>query len=842
MKPKKIEECGCCEAGIPAIPEKIKNRPGLSQISYRVGKYAGFRQAMIEAISKIPELKEWTARRSDDYGIALMEMWAYLADILTFYQERIANEAFLRTALHRDTIMRLAAMLDYKLNPGVAATTYLTFFVEEGEKVNIPVGLRVQSVPGQNEKPQKFETVEAVTAFSSLNKMRLKTTEPYQLAEGDTSAIVKGIDNDLKAGDHILLVGEERQKDAGSERWEVRRLTKVTINSEKKTTIIKWDNPLGNVPYTLPPQKNPRLFVFRLKAWPFGYNAPNWYLLSETLRDPKKDPNAPYKENWNEKCLPEDKDQPDQIFLDTVYDTIHPDSWIALVTAEPPCPKKLQSYSRYIELYRVKEIAETVREKYTLNSKVTRLTVDVVKGKADASDVQNKPQPEHINYFPMRGTFILGQSEPLTLAEKPIEKPVTNILNIDGYYPDLQASRTLLLTGVLSDKSGKQGMEVVEVDKTTPNAAQALTKVTLKKDLAQKYKIETVRLYGNVAKTTHGETVSGEILGSGDASGDFQEFTLKKSPTTFVPAANALRGAKNTLKIRVGGVRWNEVESLCGRKSKNPVYITRVDNKGKMTVQFGDGKTGARLPTGQDNVLAEYRQGLGSAGNVQANSLSTLLDRPLGLKSVSNPKQAEGGTDPESLQKARENAPNTVRTFERAISLRDYEDLARSYTGIAKAKAVKVLRNENEYIQLTIAGEKGKKIKITDQTYKNFMAYLDLHRDINHIVNVVPHSERPLALKAVIQADSKYLKEEVLSAARRKVLNYFDFNNLQLGQAIHLSDIYAVLQSVKGVNAAVIKYLDYKSQLPKIEAHLPIAPDRIATLNNADLKISLNLT
>ena len=66
-------------------------------------------------------MRDWTARGSDDYGIALLEMWAYLADILTFYQERIANEAFLRTALLRASVLRLAALLDYRPAPGVAA-------------------------------------------------------------------------------------------------------------------------------------------------------------------------------------------------------------------------------------------------------------------------------------------------------------------------------------------------------------------------------------------------------------------------------------------------------------------------------------------------------------------------------------------------------------------------------------------------------------------------------------------------------------------------------------------------------------------------------------------------
>src|SRR5215472_7953298 len=95
-----VSTCGCCQAGVAPTPAAIRNRAGLSSIHYRVGTYASFFLAMTEQIAQAPELKtRWLARTDDDFGIALLAMWSYVADILTFYQERIANEAYLRTAL-----------------------------------------------------------------------------------------------------------------------------------------------------------------------------------------------------------------------------------------------------------------------------------------------------------------------------------------------------------------------------------------------------------------------------------------------------------------------------------------------------------------------------------------------------------------------------------------------------------------------------------------------------------------------------------------------------------------------------------------------------------------------
>lgn len=402
----------------------------------------------------------------------------------------------------------------------------------------------------------------------------------------------------------------------------------------------------------------------------------------------------------------------------------------------------------------------------------------------------------------------------------------------------------LLVTGKTGELANRDAFEIVQVDQVEHNGELTQTSITLKNDVQHSYQIASVRIYGNIAISTHGETVSGELLGNGDASSEFQGFTLKKSPTTYVPALKAPKGSQNTLEVRAGGVLWQEVESLYGQEFDDQIYVTRVDDEGKMAVRFGDGKIGARLPTGRDNVVAKYRQGLGSEGNVPADSLTTLLDRPVGLKRVTNSKEAEGGTDPESLQDARVSAPNTVRTFEMAISPRDYEDLARNYTGIAKARAARVFKNENEMIQLTIAGENGQRIEPGSPIYENLLGFLDLHRDINHPLEVIPHSDKFLVLQAIIQVDPAYVEDDVISVAKKAVLNYFDFNNLQLGQGIHLSDIYAVLQAVEGVTAVVINQLDYRQPGPalKARAHLLIEPDQIAALKEADLNISYNLT
>ena len=55
----------------------------------------------------------------------LVDLFAAISDVLSFYSERYANEMFLRTARDRDSLLRLVRLIGYRLSPGVAATTAL---------------------------------------------------------------------------------------------------------------------------------------------------------------------------------------------------------------------------------------------------------------------------------------------------------------------------------------------------------------------------------------------------------------------------------------------------------------------------------------------------------------------------------------------------------------------------------------------------------------------------------------------------------------------------------------------------------------------------------------------
>ncbi len=123
--------CGC-GAEPPLTPVTIDNRPGLSAIAYRIGTWGTFRAAMIAGLSQsaYPQLAALSTRDPSDFSLALLDAWAVTADVLTFYQERNANEAYLRTAVERMSVGLLAGLIGYQPRPGVAASTQLAFMLD----------------------------------------------------------------------------------------------------------------------------------------------------------------------------------------------------------------------------------------------------------------------------------------------------------------------------------------------------------------------------------------------------------------------------------------------------------------------------------------------------------------------------------------------------------------------------------------------------------------------------------------------------------------------------------------------------------------------------------------
>ena len=177
-----LSACHCCEGVQILTPAEHPNRPGLAALAYRIGTHGTFKATMQARISSMPALRALGTRDNGDFTIALLDAWATVADVLSFYTERVANEGLLRTATEFRSVQEHARSIGYEPHPGVAASTFLAFTVEDSpgaqEDVPIPTGTRAQNIPEGDELPQTFETIEDLVAHPEWNALRPRQTKP----------------------------------------------------------------------------------------------------------------------------------------------------------------------------------------------------------------------------------------------------------------------------------------------------------------------------------------------------------------------------------------------------------------------------------------------------------------------------------------------------------------------------------------------------------------------------------------------------------------------------------------------------------------------------------------
>jgi hypothetical protein len=733
----------------------IANAPAQSRIVYRVGDFRSFRHALLgtppEPFDQEVQLKDWRPSATDDLGTQMLEWWAYLADILTFYNERIANESYLRTASQPENLRRLIRTLGYRPRPGVAAHGALAALVGGHQPVTLPKGFSVDSKPGPGEKPQTFE----LGAETIVRPAGSVPADPpaFAFAPDATRFLVAGSKPPFKAGARLLL--ESRNGAFSPLLLTVNAIATETAADGTVHSSVTFSTS-GTVPTTA--------------------RARDLLLLQATQTMPSL-------------SISGGAIAGDTIHLAGMARDLHPGDFV-LVTSSIKITHAYRHghpirHHIYPHLIAVSSIAETVwyaNHATTPTDQPTAPTVPIVVTHSVITLADSLP-----TYWPTSlGNTTVGYG--WRSAGQLLDQPVTSYgggpleARAPAVFPNGDAQSILIADAANAGMAGS-GLSADGKNLTVGNLAPA---ATLKTPLTVHY---------NLLAVSRGKSVSSEVLGSGDARVPGQSFVLQKSPLTYLAKGDS---ASSTLRVWVDGREWTEVPSFYEQPRHAEIFVTKEDDEQKTHVMFGDGENGARLPTGANNVVASYRYGSG-AKSPSAGTL-TVIGKPYpNLKSLKNPVAVGGGGDPDPADKIRRLAPRSAMTFGRAISGDDYQVIAAQAPGVTRTQAVWSFDADEQRSAVKIyVGDDNAAVASAKAA---IAATGDPHR---HVV-VAPATPITIVLQLRLLIDPRYQAPDLIAAATAALLDddngLFGARRLGVGEAVFNSQIDAVCLACEGVVA-----------------------------------------
>ncbi len=857
-----------------AFPRRPDNRPALPRVSYRIGAYPDVRDAIWRALNRAPELADWTHRVPDDPGAALVEVAAVIADVLTFYQEHYANETWLRTARWEESVRELVRLTGYRLAPPTGGRTRFAFTVRGNDPITVPKAFPIQAELETADEPIDFLTSESIVAepaLSAFNLYRSRTINHGLTAGSTTFEIARVGDSqdpdrraklELNAGDQIMIIPNEPPwvLGSGSIGTNLTRPQVVKVKSVARTLdrlTVEVENPIREPRFgTVRAYRIGRTFRH------FGHNAPDVHhrsIKSGSRVTGTREFNTKFGRHWNHTCTLFTSSKgldPEVIPLDQEVGDL-----LAGSTALIEVPVSYGGTDRDLVVARqIERISAGPMDIGDMSGSATFVTLKEV---VTANTSGGLPRSD------LRDVRFHETTSPelqLRRATTHPGGPFTDTDQLFYFGTAAEAVRLLNRTIILQAADRRSAIATVVSVDTGGMAWKQMRRVTLNEipegfsrdDFDEEAPLVTV--FGNVAESTQGRLEPVAVLGNGDMRQAFQSFKLPKAPLTYLHDHSATPPVQPELIVRVNGREWTRVDSLFAREPKEMIYIVRPDDAGDSWVQFGDGTTGARLPSGIKNVTAEYRTGNGALGPVKEKSNPTGGARLDGLDEIVLPREVTAGSDGESIENARINAPARLQSLNRMVGLADYESEARSIPGVVTARAAWDIADGTPAIAVRML------LGPTRQSDEQFDAAAEMLRkaDRTRGINRYPIAAVQCALRFVYLtvecAFDSALRWEDVKATVRAALGpadepeyardgLFGLHRRDLGQAEHRLTVEGRVQNTAGVRWCRVVHFgilvpsDDPESLPlpthrMNQARIPCTPVELLQLHSRHLVIN----
>lgn len=287
---------------------------------------------------------------------------------------------------------------------------------------------------------------------------------------------------------------------------------------------------------------------------------------------------------------------------------------------------------------------------------------------------------------------------------------------------------------------------------------------------------------------------------------------------------------------QTGPVQWNPISFLVDADADDLVYSIFVDENQLTNIQFGDNING-EIPGQNLNIFASYTVGVGSAGNLPAGSVGQMVTPITGItvpfvstgSTVYQSTAMSGGSDPETNDQIRANAPQAYATQSRAVSLNDFSDLALNVPGVLMATAT---ANHSTSVTLYVLGPNylapsaGLITNIQNFFTGKTLAGVTLSIGTPALIPVDIGSSGNQVQLQVLPTFSQAVVVQNVTTALQSILSP---PNTTFGMLLQVSSIYSAIMQVAGVNYVIIPVMTREDVVQTGTNPIQFRPSEIPT-------------
>ncbi|MFI9381975.1 putative baseplate assembly protein [Kutzneria sp. NPDC052558] len=834
-----------CAEEEPLAPPRHPAPP----IDYLARDYGTLRRLLLDRMTLT--IPQWVERHEPDLGLAVLELFAYIGDQLSYQQDAVATEAYLDTARRRQSVRRHVRLIDYAMHDGCNARAWVTLSTERAVELQ-PGDYRFAAIdlsrldPAQrpdvatvidDEQLEELPPTAGIQVFEPLPDRPLRLWPQHNaisfwtwgeqecfLPKGSTSAVLTD-DHDaplqLCPGD-VLLIEEVRGPktgavaDADPTHRQAVRITKVKSIEDKlfeqPLLDVTWaDEDALTFPVCLSARGGPDCEVLtdvsvargNVVLTDHGRDITYCGGAPEVITVPPAQVQPPSCDPPALGCPDRPDNDPTVLFIQGL-----------LVQTRSGTPASAEQIERLVPL-----LGQDAVDRSKLSADLTAAeqaaAVEALLAQITYPQLKQRfrPRPHYAPItqrapFPSPAWVSLSQSRVLaTLPDRVLDR----------------------LNHLWREVAGGHKLTAAEIEELTRLFGSAtLVKYNLRQYPGPALRILIARFTEFLAAKLTRLTVladrarSGEVLGD-DVVWEISQMWGAKAAAELDSSAPQLAGPASAATVQESrealpvleitddyGDMWLPSRDLLASGPRDRNFVGELNDNGELEIRFGDGQHGQPPPAGGDLSL-RYRVGNGLPGNVGAEAIGHLVlccgaPDGDGVIAVRNPLPARGGTDPEPLDQVRQLAPLALhRTRLRAVTATDYADLAGQVPGVQRAAAE---------IRWTGAGEEAHVAidalgtdEVSPALIDTVAARLAAYRRIGHELVVLPAVLVPLDLEVTLCVSAGYQRAHVSQAVRLTLRRMFAPDSLTFGDPVRVSRIVTAAGAVAGVQSVQVTRL-----------------------------------